>query len=64
MPNIVFDKLFDLMLPLGLEHDFFNGLDCDHKSVHILDQHVITSDQKLFSVGPRSYHSLKVCRRL
>ena len=51
MPDIVLNKLFNLILPGGLQHDFLDGLHSDHQSVHVLDQDVISRDKKLLTAA-------------
>ena len=49
MPNVVLDELFDLMLPLWLEHNLLDRLHCDHESMYVLNQNVITSDEEFLA---------------
>lgn len=37
VPDIVFDKFLDLVIPLGLYHRLLDRLHGDHESVHVLD---------------------------
>ena len=49
MPDVVLDELLNLMLPLWFKHNFFNRLNCDHESVHILNEDVISSDEQFLA---------------
>ena len=47
------DELFDLVFPLGFEHDFLDGLHSNHQTVHILNEDVITGNEQFLSASCR-----------
>lgn len=59
VPNVVLDEFLNLVFPLSLEHDLFDGLDCDHEAMYVLNEHVIARYEELLSAGSRG-HTLKI----
>ena len=63
VPDVMLDELFNLMLPLRFKHNFLDRLHCDHQSVHIFNEDVISCNKKFFAAClATTSHRLKICR--
>ena len=64
VPDVVLDELFDLMLPLWLEHHLLDRLHCDHEPMYVLNQNVIACYEKLLAAMVALANTWQICSRL
>lgn len=58
------NELLNLVIPLGFNHALFDGLHRNHEPLHVLDQNVVTGDEKLFPGRCADARTLQVTVRL